>query len=185
MNKPCTSLPRPDSIIGGHSTFASIDKNRVPKPTTRFRPDLDPSLQNRQNSSSISFRRDGASLSLRWQQAFLAKTMHWRMTLHYRRKSHPSSPSSSLRSEKPSEKQRRWRCSDEDRGCDGAPPSVPAAKRKLRAKQHFHRPGYLYYFWHPGCRCFRRGALVLLMTSTPATNRQNEPIIAAFVIFPG
>lgn len=64
------------------------------------------------------------------------------------------------------------------------PPTWLRHERKLRAKQPLSPGCYLYYSRHPGCHhCFD-----VPPPSPPndhhAANRQNEPIIAAFVIFP-
>lgn len=84
-------------------------------------------------------------------------------------------------------KQRRrtrgWRSTEEEyRRCDRAPPSnVFATKGNYGLNSTFTGPVICII-------SDTLGAIVsaaILMTNTPATNRQNEPIIAAFVIFPG
>lgn len=84
-------------------------------------------------------------------------------------------------------KQRRrtrgWRSTEEEyRRCDRAPPSdVFATKGNYGLNSTFTGPVICIISDTLGAIV----SIAILMTSTLATNRQNEPIIAAFVIFPG
>ena len=153
--------------IGGRSTSPSIDKNRVPEPTAR-------SIVPKSAKHLVDFFSMTARLFTQKQRTALEDDCPG-----YRRKSHRSS---CLRSER----ETKWtRPVAAQKKIEGV--TVPRPRKgNYGLNSTFTYPGYLLLFPTPWVPLFPPHLKPSsLWPARRAANRQNEPIIAVFVIFPG